>query len=120
MLKKLFFGWLIVLPFIGTAQNNDTGIPIPMKKSIIYYDKSFPVPGGFRKQEFYKAVTHWYDKRFPGLNNAFQIGAPNIINCTGAFKITTSQNGNYYLLKFKMEIAFSDSDCTIRAYNFLN
>ncbi len=64
MLKKIFCACFILLPFLGIAQNN-TGIPIPMKKGIIYYDKSFPVAGGFVKQEFTNGATKWFQATFP-------------------------------------------------------
>ncbi len=116
MLKKILYAWLILLPFIGIAQNN-TGIPIPMKKGIIYYDKSFPVAGGFIKQEFTKGATTWFQKTFPNSAALVHSGSAGITS-EGVFKIKTSQAGNYYLLKFRLEIASNDSGYTIHAYNF--
>ncbi len=116
MLKKIFCACFILLPFIGIAQNN-TGIPIPMKKGIVYYDKSFPVAGGFIKQEFTKGATAWLKKTFPNDAALVRMGWAGITS-EGIFKIKTSAAGNYYLLKFKLEIASNDSGYTIRAYNF--
>ena len=36
MLKKIFFALIALLPFVAFAQNNNTGIPIPMKNSIVF------------------------------------------------------------------------------------
>jgi uncharacterized protein len=117
MLRKIFFALLILLPFISIAQNN-TGIPIPMKKKIVFYDKSFPVEGGFIRREFSIAATKWFKNEFPGNAEPFHIGESGDINCTGIFKINTSATGDYYKLKFKLEIASNDTGYTIKAYDF--
>ena len=117
MLKKLFCASFILLPFIGIAQNN-TGIPIPMKKGIIYYDKSFLVAGGFVKQEFINGTKKWFESSFPGNTALVHSGPWGSINSEGLFRIKTSAAGNYYLLKFKLEIALNDSGYAIKAYNF--
>jgi type 1 glutamine amidotransferase len=114
MLKKLFILTLILVPFIGVAQNK-TPIPIPMKNGIIWYQKSYPIKKDLKRPELTKIAMSWFKDNFPNEN----MTADNSQELEGTciFKIATGASGNYYWLKFKLTITPSDSSYIFRAYN---
>jgi type 1 glutamine amidotransferase len=117
MLKKLLILALIAAPFIGFAQNNPTSIPIPMKNGIVWYQKSYAVKADVKKQDMINTALKWLKDSFPDEPGATTNESSGEINGSGIFKVITSQSGNYYWLKFRIDIIPGDGLYTFKAYN---
>jgi hypothetical protein len=96
-LRHLFFALWMLMPLANYAQQDTAKIPIPMKQGKIFYQETFPD----EPTAFYTA-----DK------NA------GLIKGVGMFKVITSQTGNYYWLKFDVNIIVADNGCTITTANY--
>ncbi|MDR3711887.1 MAG: hypothetical protein P4L51_03660 [Puia sp.] len=67
----------VLSPFVAGAQKDVSGIPIPMKKGILFYENSYPAGGGAgasgsagagtsQDRALYRKALDWFAQTFPG------------------------------------------------------
>jgi len=117
-MKKFILPSLLLASFTSFAQNN-TGIPIPMKNGIVFYEKEYTVPKA-STEELYDKAYNWFTKTFGSAENKIKISdrKNGKLVAEGAFKIVVNENGNYYWLKPVIDIKTNNSGYTFEAYSF--
>jgi hypothetical protein len=120
MLKKLFFISFTLLPFISIAQIDNPQISFPMKNGIIYFEKNYNLNGGLQKGELYERALKWLKNTFPISGKSIKVSDKKNgeILGSGIFKIITSGSGNYYWVRFMVNIAVSNGNYSLKVYNF--
>lgn len=111
---------LLSLISIGQSNNNNTGIPIPMKNGIIFYEQVYPVTGAINKEELYKRAARWFTQSFPDSKETIKEDKANWkISGKGIFRIITKESeGHYYWLKPDITISVTDSGYSFQSYNY--
>ena len=119
MLKKLLLFAGVLMPFICVAQTDTSKIPIPMKNGIVYYEKSYGLNASLKKEEQFNNALNWFKTSFSNMGGSIKTASPQSaeIAGTGVFKVKVNQNGNYYWLRFDVDISLSDSTYTFKAYH---
>lgn len=110
---------LVMITSILHAQNN-TGIPIPMKNGIVFYEKEYTLNPTDSKDKLYQKASEWFKKNFAGVENEIRINdkkSGKFIG-TGAFKVIVNDNGNYYWLKLVIDISVRDGGYVFQAYDY--
>jgi hypothetical protein len=118
MFKTLFLGSLILFSLSVLAQTSK--IDIPMKKGKAYYEKSYRVNENLQQDELYKRALKWFKQDFPNTQK-INISADKTtgeISGTGIFKIITSSTGNYYFMRFAINIKVYNGGYTYTADKF--
>jgi hypothetical protein len=118
MFKTLFLGSLILFSLSVLAQT--VKIDIPMKKGKAYYEKSYRVNENLQQDELYKRALKWFKQDFPNTQK-INISADKTtgeISGTGIFKIITSSTGNYYFMRFAINIKVYNGGYTYTADKF--
>ena len=119
VIKKLLLIIFMLCPLANYAQKDTIKIDIPMKKGKINYEESYTATKGLTKAELYNRASKWFLKTFPGQQKGSTFNKETgAVNGTGIFKVITSTSGNYYWLRFNVDITVSDTGCTLRAYNY--
>lgn len=119
MLKKLLLFAGMLMPFICAAQVDTSKIPIPMKNGIVYYEKSYELNASLPKQVHFKNAVNWFKTSFSDIGGDIRITDEKSgeISGRGVLKIKVNPNGNYYWLRFDVDIALGDSTYTFKAYH---
>jgi hypothetical protein len=117
-LRHLFFALWMLMPLANYAQQDTAKIPIPMKQGKIFYQETFS--SSKDKSTAFDLAEKWFAKTFPDEPTAFYTADKNagLIKGVGMFKVITSQTGNYYWLKFDVNIIVADNGCTITTANY--
>lgn len=94
-------------------------IDIPMKNGKVYYEKTYELTPDLQQHELYKRALKWFKQ---GEKNTGKIKTSSdktgeIIG-TGIFKIVTSNTGNYYLVRFIIDIKTHNGGYTFSASGF--
>jgi hypothetical protein len=127
-----FILFLLFVPFFAGAQKDVSGIPIPMKKGILFYEKSYTPGGGasgIKDQDLYKKAVEWFAQIFPGGNKQVKDGdysqtnlitqSTGSITCKETFKVLTGDTSvNYYYITVTMHVDIKDGGYTFQIYNF--
>ena len=110
----------IIISLNSFAQQNDTGIPIPMKNEIVFYEQAYPLPGAVKKEALYKKALKWFNESFPGPKEKIVVDkSAGKISGKGVFKIITDEPaGHYYWLKTDIIITITNDGYTFQAYNY--
>ena len=124
-MRKFLSPLIILLSLISNAQNhtgaqNNTGIPIPMKNGIVFYEKEYTISNASTKDKLYAKAYEWFTKTFAGVENNMSVADKKngkLIG-TGAFKVIVNDNGNHYWLKPKIDITIKDGAYVFQAYNY--
>lgn len=119
MLKKLLLFSVILAPLMCAAQSDTSKIPIPMKGNVIYYEQTAAVNTTLSKQVLFKNAVSWFKESFSNIGGNLKTAdeTSGEIDGTGVFKVKTSQTGNYYWLRFDVDISLGDSTCTFKAFH---
>lgn len=119
VIGKLLFALLMLVPVVNYAQTDAAKIDIPMKKGKINYEKAYIANKGLNKTELYNRAAKWFQKVFPDQQGKSTTNKESgEINGTGKFKVITSASGNYYWLRFNVDIVVSDTGYTFSTYNY--
>jgi type 1 glutamine amidotransferase len=102
--------------------HSETSAPfLPMKNGIV----SFSYAGSghakaLQKSERYQRALQWFARSFPNSKATIQVADKNAgkIEGTGLFKVITSNQGDYYWVRFNISIIATDSNYTLRAFNY--
>jgi hypothetical protein len=117
--RRSLFG-LLLFPALGFSQTTNFKIPIPVKNRLVYYADTCR----FSKSQSHassvnKAIT-WVSSTFKGEGSGLVSAdkASGFIKGKGMFKIITSDSGNYYWLKFNINITVTDSGSILSFVNY--
>ncbi|HEX4851191.1 MAG TPA: DUF4468 domain-containing protein [Puia sp.] len=125
-MKNYFLVLFILASFSSLAQSDSAAqpesatIPIPMKGGIVFYERSYTVGGHLSKVELYNRAYEWFTRTFRHAEQNVRVADKNggkLIG-TAAFKVVTSQSGNYYWLRPEISITIVNEGYTFQAYNY--
>jgi hypothetical protein len=116
MFKIQFSMLLTLFSLYGFAQKSD--IDIPMKKGKVYYEKSYHL--NLKQEELFNGALKWFKQDFPNTEKIKTLADKKTGDITGSgiFKITTSSDGNYYLMRFVINIKVYNGGYTFTANSF--
>ena len=114
LLSFLFFSLSVI------SQENNTGIPIPMKNGIIFYEKTFAVDPSISKDKIFLLVESWFRSSFPGLKEKINTDKLNSrVSSKGLFKVVTDEmTGHYYWIKPSINIIIKEDSCKVELFNY--
>jgi hypothetical protein len=118
MFKIQFSVLLSIFLLNGFAQKSR--IDIPMKNGKVYYEKSYDLDSNIKLEELFNRALKWFGQDFPNTEKIKTSANKKTGEITGSgiFKIVTSSTGNYYLMKFVMNIKVHSGGYTFTANNF--
>lgn len=114
---------LLTMLFYTVHAQSDSAtipIPIPMKNGIVFYEKSYTVPGHAKKEELYDRAYEWFTRTFRHTEENIQIAdkkAGKLVG-TATFKVITSQSGNYYWIRPIIAITIEEGGYTFQSFNY--
>ena len=120
-MRSLIF--LFIISGISTsvpAQENKTGIPIPMKNGIVFYERSFALDKPMSKIELLARIEKWFRNTFPGSKEEIK-GDPSsgIISSKAILKVVTDDAaGHYYWIKPTITITIKNDSCTFQSFRY--
>jgi len=119
-MKNLLLFQFLLISLLANAQIDTSKIPIPMKNGIVYYEKIYNPGNNLKKDELYSRALLWFTTSFRDSEKSIKTSDKDAgrLIATGAFKVITSESGNYYWLKPVIDITVTDSNCIFRAYNY--
>jgi hypothetical protein len=120
MIKIIFSIPLFLVSLIGFGQKDSSRIPIPMKNGIVHYEKDYSFNHKITSEELYVRALNWFNQAFRNSEKEISIAdkkAGRLVG-TGAFKIITSESGNYYWIKPVIDITVSDRRYIFQAYDY--
>jgi len=109
---------LIFFSVNALAQKSD--IAIPMKNGKVYYEKSYDLNKNLKQERLFNHILSWFKQDSPNTEK-IKISADKQtgeIAASGIFKIVTSSTGNYYLVRFAINIKVYDGGYTFIANSF--
>lgn len=119
-MKRIIFAGILLISVSSFAQTDVTGIHIPMKNGVVFYEKTFPLNASTKKEDVYGKALKWFSKTFKDSRQVLKVSDKKSgkIEGTGLFKIVVNDAGNYYWIKETIAVTSSDSGCTFQAYDF--
>ena len=119
-MKQLIFAFSSLLYFTVCAQENNTGIPIPMKNGVIFYERAFPVNKTVSKDKLYRQAEKWLKTSFRNSKEKISIDKnTGKISSKGLFKVITDETtGHHYWIKPAVTVIINDDSCSIQLYNY--
>ncbi|MGC4034816.1 MAG: hypothetical protein QM764_02570 [Chitinophagaceae bacterium] len=119
-MKRFAYFAFIFLSIISSAQENKTGIPIPMKAGIVFYEMAIGVNKTIPSQKFLANATKWLNTSFPGSKEKVTIDKKtNTITSNIEFKVITDEvAGHYYWIKPLLTIQLRNDSCVLQLYNY--
>jgi len=114
----LFITSIICLSAI--AQENKTGIPIPMKNGIVFYEKSFLLGKPVNRIDLLTRIEKWFRISFPLSKEKITVDpSSRTVSSKGLLKIITDEAaGHYYWIKPTITISVTDDSCIFQSYNY--
>src|ERR1700712_5858907 len=111
--KTLLLMIALVIPSVVYAQKDIYKIPIPQKGRVVNYTDTCKFNKGASKTQIFDKAVNWVSLSFKGNELGIESTdkAAGQIKGRGIFKIITSDSGNYYWLKFNINITVTDSTC---------
>jgi hypothetical protein len=118
MLKALLF--LLSFFIYTSAIGQVSKIDIPMKNGKVFYEKSYELNPALQKGILFKRALRWFKQDFPSTQKIKPSADKTTgeITGTGIFKIVTSDNGNYYFMRFSIDIQVRNGGYTFTATSF--
>jgi len=104
MFKAVF---VLLCVFVCTSATGQMSkIDFPMKNGKVFYEKAYKLSPALQKEELFKRALKWFKEDFLNTQK-IKLSADKTtgkITGIGIFKIITANNGNYYLMRFKIDI----------------
>ncbi|PUZ27565.1 hypothetical protein GA0116948_103150 [Chitinophaga costaii] len=116
-MKKLTLLLLVLAPLLVRAQKEAPPVPIPMKNNLVWYEKNDTVPG-LSADSIAARAARWLHDSFPEANETLKISSSEYLQGTGSFRVTTSDDGHYYWLKFIIDIVVTPNKYTAQFYQY--
>lgn len=120
ILKKLLIAGLILVPGILLAQSDGHVVTMQMRDGKIYFDNTYSLDVKLKKAELFSRALEWFENAFPYPEKSIDISddKKGEISGTGIYKIVTSNSGNYYWIRFKLDIIVHAATYELKAYDF--
>ena len=121
MIVLVMPGWrAAAAPRAVELTDDSSGIVIPMSSRIISYEKVYSAGDGMSREARYERVRHWFAQSFPDSQMSSDTADRKAgkFAGTGIFKVVTSGAGNYYWLRFDLDIRVTEGGYSFRAYNY--
>ncbi|MDB4921749.1 DUF4468 domain-containing protein [Mucilaginibacter sp.] len=120
MIKKLIIITLSLLPYLCVAQGDIHPVIMQMRNGKIYFDNTYSLNAGLKKEELFSRAVNWFKGAFqdPDKGAITTDEKKGEISGTGVFKIVTSASGNYYWLRFAINITVHNATYELKAYDF--
>ena len=102
------------------AQENKTGIPIPMKNGIVFYEKSFRLDKPVSRIELLSGIEKWFKTSFPASKEKMTINpSRGTVSSKVLLKVVTdAAAGHYYWIKPTITVFVSGDSCIFQSYNY--
>jgi hypothetical protein len=118
MKQQLFVLLLLFVPLANYAQGGTPDLDIPMKQGKINYEQTVIVNNKSSEIAARNKAIQWLVKQFSNSKVALLKKMTGTVSGEGIFKIPVNPNGNYFWLKFKINIAVTDGAYTLNIYDF--
>jgi hypothetical protein len=118
MKRQLFVMLLLLVTLANYAQTDTAKLKIPLKKGKINYEETVTVSSKSSETVARDKAIQWLVKKFPNNKVALLKKMTGVISGEGLFKVDVNPNGNYFWLRFKVDIAVMDGDYTLNIYDF--
>jgi hypothetical protein len=118
-LKKLVIAALILFPEMIMAQNDTQPLTMQMRDGKIYFDNTYSLDAKLKKEELFSRASNWLKDVFSYPEKSIDISddKKGEISGTGIFKIVTSSSGNYYWIRFKVNIIVHNATYELKLYD---
>src|ERR1700743_3392090 len=119
ILKKLLIAAIALIPIVATAQS-DKPITLQMRDGKIYFDNTYALDAKLKKDELFNRALNWFKDAFPYPEKSIDASddKKGELLGTGIFKIITSNSGNYYWIKFRVNIIVHNATYEVKACEF--
>jgi hypothetical protein len=118
MRRQLFVLLLLFVPLVNYAQMDTAKLNIPLKKGKISYEETVTVSSKSTEIAARNKAIQWLVKKFPNNKVALLKKMTGAISGEGIFKVNVNPNGNYFWLKFKINIVVPDGAYILNIYDF--
>jgi hypothetical protein len=118
MKRQLFVILLLFVPLVNYAKTDSAKLDIPLKKGKINYEETVTVNSKSTATGARNKAIQWLVKKFPNNKVALLKKMRGVISGEGIFKVSVNPNGNYFWLKFKIDIAVGDAAYILNVYDF--
>ena len=106
-MSKMIFLLAVYLPYFALSQSDSAGFFIPMKNGRIGYENKVLFKNSLTEAEIYDKAVGWFKSSFGNTAEHLSFSADNArqtITGNVLFKIITSNNGHYYLVRLLINI----------------
>jgi len=119
LLKKLLIAAIILLPGIAMAQSDSQPLTMQMRDGKIYFDNTYSLDAKLKKDELFSRASNWFKDAFPYPDKSIDVtdDKKGELSGTGIFKIVTSSSGNYYWIRFKLNIIVHNATYELKLYD---
>jgi Domain of unknown function (DUF4468) with TBP-like fold len=120
MYLKLLPVFLVIFFSSLYCEAQSSVIVIPMKKGKVSYDTSYILNAGLQKKELFNRCLKWFKDTSENIKKAIRSSdekSGEIIG-NGLFKIITSNTGNYYWIRFIIDIKVHNEGYEFNAHSF--
>ncbi|RYU91889.1 hypothetical protein EWM62_00140 [Mucilaginibacter terrigena] len=117
MKRQLFILLLLLVPPVVYAQTDTAKLDIPMQGGMINYEAKALIKSRSVAAARDKAIQ-WMVKHFPANKTAAIKKRTDVIIGEGIFRVNVNRNGNYFWLKFEIDITMENGSYTLNVYDF--
>src|ERR1700758_674189 len=119
-IKNLVIIAFVLLPGIVIAQSDPQPLTMQMRDGKIYFDNTYSLDAKLKKEELFSRASNWFKDAFPYPDKSIDVrnDKKGELSGTGIFKIVTSSSGNYYWIRFKVNIVVHNATYELKAYEF--
>jgi hypothetical protein len=119
MLKKLLISVLILMPGFIMAQSDNHPVTMQMRDGKIYFDNVYSLDAKLKKEELFSRAANWFKDAFPYPDKSIEVSdeKKGELSGIGIFKIVTSSSGNYYWIRFKVNIIIHNATYELKLYD---
>jgi hypothetical protein len=117
-MKRILIFLLLIIPPAIYAQTDTARVDIPMKQGKVNYEEMVTVTRKSTEAAARNKAVQWLAKQFPNNNVALLKKTTGVVSGEGIFKVPVNPNGNYFWLKFKVDIVVTDVAYTLNVYDF--
>jgi len=102
------------------AQSGTSHVMMQMRNSKVYFDNTYALDAGLKKDTLYDRALNWLKLSFPYPEKTIDISDSKNgeIDGTGIFRIPTSSSGHYYWMKFTINITVRNATYELKAFDF--
>ncbi len=118
ILKKLLIVAIALVPVFAIAQSEHS-LTMQMRDGKIYFDNTYSLDAKLKKDELFNRAASWFKDAFPYPDKSIDVtdDKKGELSGTGIFKIVTSSSGNYYWIRFKLNIIVHNATYELKLYD---